>query len=167
MPGSVVHNHAVNHIGLNVPDLDAAVAWYAAVLGFQVIHPPVEVVAGEGEGGVRFANMNGPQFGRARVAYLTAGNGVGIEMFEFGDPRTEPFSNDWEFWRPGIWHLCITASDVAELADRIAAHGGRHRTDIAASPSKSAFRLTFCQDPWGNPIELMNASYDRLVQASA
>jgi len=74
----VVHNHVVNHIGLNVPDLDAAVAWYAAVLGFQVIRPAADVIAGKGGPGTRFAQLNGPRFGKARVAYLTAGNGVGI-----------------------------------------------------------------------------------------
>ena len=31
--------HAVNHVGINVPDLGAAVAWYVSVLGFEVVHP--------------------------------------------------------------------------------------------------------------------------------
>ena len=159
-------NFAVNHIGINVPHLNDAVAWYAAVLGFQVVQPAVEVAAGEGDAGSRFTRINGPKFGRARVAYLTTANGVGLEMFEFMQPRTEPFVDDWEFWRPGIWHICITAPDVAELAAWIVAHGGRHRTDVVTSAPGSEFRLTFCQDPWGNPIEVMNASYDRLVQAS-
>ena len=74
-------NHAINHIGINVPDLDAAVAWYTSVLGFQVIRPPFEVAAGQGEGGQRFAHINGPKFGRCRVAYLTANNGICFEMF--------------------------------------------------------------------------------------
>ena len=166
MSGAARPNLAVNHVGLNVPDLDAAVAWYTSVLGFEVLRDPAEIVAGDGEAGERFAWINGPKFGRARVAYLTSGNGVGLEMFEFGQPRTEPFADDWEFWRPGIWHICVTAPDVGELATLIAAHGGRQRTDVIASPPGSQFRLTFCQDPWGNPIELMNASYDRTAQAS-
>lgn len=160
-------NHAINHLGLNVPDLDAAVAWYASVLGFQVIRPASEVVAGDGESGARFAHINGPKFGRCRVAYLTAGNGVGLEMFEFSEPRTDRFADDWEFWRPGIWHLCVTAPDVAVLAASIASHGGRHRSEVLEAPEGSDLRLTYCQDPWGNPIELMNASYDRSVEAAA
>ena len=160
-------NHAINHLGINVPDLDAAVAWYHSVLGFQVIRPPFEVVAGQGEGGRRFAHINGPKFVRCRVAYLTAGNGVGFEMFEFAEPRTERFADDWEFWRPGIWHLCVTAPDVAALAANIAASGGRHRSDVLEAPAGSGLHLTYCQDPWGNPIELMSASYDWSVAASA
>ncbi len=160
-------NFAINHLGINVPDLDAAVAWYASVLGFQVIRPAFEVIAGQGEGGQRFAHINGPKFGRCRVAYLTAGNGVGFEVFEFGEPKTERFADDWEFWRPGIWHLCITAPDVAALAEAIVASGGRHRSDVLEAPAGSGLKLTYCQDPWGNPIELMNASYDRSVQAAS
>ena len=158
---------AVNHIGINVPDLDAAVAWYASVLGFEVVHPVAEVVAGEDEVGTRFAQMNGPAFRKGRVAYLATGNGVGFEMFEFLDPRTKPFKDDWEFWRPGTWHFCITTPAVGELAASIAARGGRHRTPVLESSPGSGFMMTFCQDPWGNPIELMSASYDRIAQASA
>ncbi len=160
-------NLAVNHIGINVPDLDAAVAWYASVLGFEVVHPVAEVVAGKGEAGTRFAQMNGPTFRKGRVAYLATGNGVGFEMFEFLDPKTEPFRDDWEFWRPGTWHVCITTPDVEGLAASVAAHGGRHRTAVLEASPGSGFRMTFCQDPWGNPIELMSASYDRIAQASA
>ncbi len=159
-------NFAVNHIGINVPDLDAAVAWYASVLGFEVVHPVAEVMAGEGEAGMRFAQMNGPAFRRGRVAYLATGNGVGFEMFEFLEPRTERFKDDWEFWRPGAWHVCITTHDVEGLAASIAAKGGRHRTPVLETVPGSGFKMTFCQDPWGNPIELMSASYDRIAQAS-
>ena len=160
-------NFVVNHIGINVPDLDAAVAWYASVLGFEVVNPVAEVVAGEGEAGMRFAQMNGPTFRKGRVAYLTTGNGVGFEMFEFLDPRTERLKDDWEFWRPGTWHICITTPDVEGLAATVAAHGGRHRTAVLESSPGSGFKMTFCQDPWGNAIELMSASYDRIAQASA
>jgi len=161
-----VHNHVINHIGINVPNLDAAVAWYAAVLGFQVIRPAADVVAGQGGAGKRFRQINGPLFGQARVACLTAGNGVGIEMFEFVEPQTGRFADDWEFWCPGIWHLSVTAPDVAALAAEIAAKGGRHRTEILEAPPGSGFSLTFCQDPWGNPIELTDASFDWTSAAS-
>ena len=167
-------NHAVNHLGVNVPDLDAAAAWYTSVPGFQIIRPAFEIVAGESESGQRFAHINGPKFARCRVAYLAAGNGIGFEMFEFSEPRTERFGDDWEFWRPGIWYLCITAPDVAALAEAIAVSGGRHRSAALEAPPGSGLKLTYrqdpwgnpSQDPWGNPIELMNASYDRSVQAA-
>lgn len=165
MVDAAVHNHVVNHIGINMPDLDAAIGWYAAVLGFQVVAPAADVVAGEGEAGIRFAQINGPKFHRGRVAYLTSGNGVGIEMFEFVEPRTPAFIDDWEFWRPGIWHICVTTPDVAAMAARVAASGGKHRGAVIEAPP--GFRLTFCADPWGNPIELADASYDRTAQAGS
>lgn len=62
-------------------------------------------------------------------------------------------------------NLCLTAPDVAALAENVTANGGRHRVEVIEAPP--GFQLTFCQDPLGNPIELMNASYDRSVQAAA
>lgn len=167
MANTPAYNVVINHIGINVPDIDAAVAWYTSVLGFQVINPVTEVTAGEGPAGTRFVQINGPKFGRCRIAYLTSGNGVGFEMFEFSELKTRPFADDWEFWRPGIWHMCITVSDVGALSARIAAAGGRQRTEVIESPAGSGMTLSFCQDPWGNPIELWDASYDRVAQASA
>jgi Glyoxalase/Bleomycin resistance protein/Dioxygenase superfamily len=32
---------AVNHVGMRVEDMDAAIAWYRAVLGFDLIDGPV------------------------------------------------------------------------------------------------------------------------------
>lgn len=167
MASAPIYDVVINHIGINVPDIDAAVAWYSSVLGFQIISPVTEVTAGEGPAGPRFVQINGPKFGRCRIAYLTTGNGVGFEMFEFSEPKTLPFVDDWEFWRPGIWHMCITAPDVGALSTHIVAAGGRQRTEVIESPPGSGRTLSFCQDPWGNPIELWNASYDRTVQASA
>ena len=131
--------HVMNHVGINVPDLDAAVAWYVSVLGFEVVHPVAEVTAGVGTAGVRFAQMNGPRFRHGRVAYLTTANGIGFEMFEFIEPRTLPFRDDWEYWRPGLWHVCLTAPDVAALAATIAANGGRHRTEVLEASPGSGF----------------------------
>ena len=34
---------AINHIGLSVPDIDAAIAWYGDVLVFRLVTPPAEM----------------------------------------------------------------------------------------------------------------------------
>jgi len=39
---------AINHVGHTVPDIDAAVEWYADVLGFSIVAPPAAIEAGSG-----------------------------------------------------------------------------------------------------------------------
>src|SRR5262245_2341902 len=74
---------ALNHVGVTVPDMDRAIEWYGAVLGFRLIYrrvlqhrPDVPEVR----------EIFGPRFGRALQAHMLGANGVGIELFQFLDP---------------------------------------------------------------------------------
>lgn len=117
-----IHNCIVNHPGISVPDLDAAIAWYTSVLGFQVVVPAVEVAANDGKAGEGFAWINGPKFSRGRVAYLTADNRVGVKYSSLSIPRPKRSPT---IAGPSIWHLCLTMPDVTGLTASIAANGGR------------------------------------------
>ena len=33
----------ITHVGISVPDLDAAIAWYTTVLGFHVLEGPFDI----------------------------------------------------------------------------------------------------------------------------
>ena len=155
---------AFNHVGINVQDVDAAVAWYQQVFGFEVIIPPFDIVAGEGEPGQRFARLAGSSFGKTRVAYLTTGNGIGIEMFEFTDPQTGDFpENDsplGEYWRPGLWHFAITSPDVDAFIAEVEAAGGSRATETVETPPGSGYKLVYAKDPFGNVFEVMSVSFE-------
>jgi catechol 2,3-dioxygenase-like lactoylglutathione lyase family enzyme len=147
---------AVAHVGVTVPDLDGAVRWYGDVLGLEPIGPPVEVRATEGHGGAVAADVFGPRFGRFRQAHLATANGVALELFEFAD------SGD------GIAHFCLTTPAIDALARRIAAAGGRMRTSRVWDlfPGEP-YRMCYCEDPFGNVIELYSHSHERVYSNRA
>src|ERR671911_2792234 len=86
-PQSIVYPRAINHIAVSVTDLDKAVKWYQEVLGFTVINGPVEFGADDSLLGMVVKDIHGPNFKKMRTVWLSSGNQVGIEIFEYLDPR--------------------------------------------------------------------------------
>lgn len=77
-----------SHIGISVPDLDAAVKFYSEILGFYVLMQPSGVIEDTSAIGVMCTDVFGPGWERLRIAHLSTGDGIGIELFEFaGQPR--------------------------------------------------------------------------------
>jgi catechol 2,3-dioxygenase-like lactoylglutathione lyase family enzyme len=100
-------NKVVNHIALHVPDIDAAVEWYTSLFGFRKLKDMPHC-------SVRSENPDAPVFrvydGRLqsfKVAFLTAGNGVGFELFQFIDPPMSEQSS-FNYTRGGVFHVAIT-----------------------------------------------------------
>ena len=58
-----------SHIGISVPDLDAAVKFYAEVMGFYVIMQPSEVTEDDSAIGVMCTDVFGPGWDRLRIAH--------------------------------------------------------------------------------------------------
>ena len=63
-----------SHIGLSVPDLDAALAFYAEVLGFYVLMPPSDVTEDDSAIGVMCTDVFGP--GWQRLKSRMSGGGL-------------------------------------------------------------------------------------------
>ena len=157
-PPSPVTPVAVNHIGLTVPDIFAAIDWYGAVFGFNLVMGPRLLEAAEAatqESG----SVMGPRFRRAYQAHLLAGNGVGIELFQFLDPPVDEREDEMVFWRRGLFHFCVTDPDIDGRAARIVAHGGKRRTETYAFAPGRPWQLIYCEDPWGTIIELFSHTY--------
>jgi catechol 2,3-dioxygenase-like lactoylglutathione lyase family enzyme len=152
---------AVAHLGLTVADLDRAVAWYRDVLGFDPLADPVEVRANEGHAGVVAAEVFGPRLRAFRQAHLASANGTALELFEFIDPPTEPPARSFEYWKGGLFHFCVVTPDVERTAERIAASGGRRRTRAWEIFVGEPYRTCYCEDPFGNPLELYTHSHER------
>lgn len=149
----------VNHIGVSVPDLDEALRWYREVLGFTVLTPPVEMDSTDGRLGAALAEMLGPRVRRFRMAHMTTGNGVGLQMFEFLEPRQEAPADAMAYWQTGFFHICVTDSDIDGLAARIAEHGGR-RSQVWRQIPGQPYAASYCTDPFGNVIEINSHGYE-------
>jgi catechol 2,3-dioxygenase-like lactoylglutathione lyase family enzyme len=152
----------ITHIGVTVTDLDHAAEWYCDVLGFQALGPAVKVTVDHGHAGAIAADVFGPRLVSFRQTHLASANGVAIELFEFLDPPSEPRPDTFDYWKTGIFHLCLVAPDIEELAARIADSGGRQRTSrVWEMWPGEPYRTCYCEDPFGNIIELYSHSHER------
>lgn len=149
---------SVNHIGLTVPDVFAAIDWYGAVFGLRcIMGPRLLEPARHGESGTVF----GPRFKRAWQAHLLSANGVGLELFQFIDPPVDP-RNDAAavpYTSRGPWHVCLTHPDVAGVVETVVQRGGAVLSDPAAFVPGRPWVLSYVSDPWGTVLEVMSHSY--------
>ena len=141
---------AVAHVGIAVPDLERATSWYAEVLGLDPLGSPASVTAGGGHAATVAADVLGES--SFRQAHLTSSNGVALELFEFERGQTR--------WR-GIFHVCLVPPSLERTAGRIAASGGRRTSRIWQIFPDAPYRTCYCEDPFGNTIELYSHSHER------
>ena len=111
-----------SHIGISVPDLEAAVKFYTEVLGWYLIMKPTEIVEDDSAIGEMCTDVFGPGWGKFRIAHLSTGDRVGVEIFEFSNQENP--ENNFEYWKTGIFHFCVQDPDVEGLAEKIVAAGG-------------------------------------------
>jgi catechol 2,3-dioxygenase-like lactoylglutathione lyase family enzyme len=147
---------AFNHVGMTVPDIDRAIDWYGRVLGFSLIfrrvleyRPDVPEVR----------EIFGESFRRAHQAHLLSAGGVGLELFQFLDPPVVSPADNFEYWRTGVFHLCVTDPDLEGLVERVLANGGKQRTRIWQFLPGRPCKLVYCEDCLGNIIEGFSHQY--------
>jgi predicted enzyme related to lactoylglutathione lyase len=148
---------AINHVGVTVPDIHAAIDWYEAVFGFGCIMGPCVLEADE-----YTTAILGPRFRRAWQAHLLGGNSVGIELFQFIDPPAHgpgPTGERAPWLDHGPWHLCITHPNVQGMIDRIVDHGGTLLAGPHVLVPGRPWTVAYTIDPWANMVELMSHTY--------
>jgi lactoylglutathione lyase family protein len=155
-----------SHIGLSVPDLEAAVAFYADVLGFYVIMGPTELEEDDSDIGTMCTDVFGPGWGRLRIAHLSTADRIGIELFEFDGHQ--PPKDNLAFRTHGMFHFAVQAPDLEDLLARIVAAGGKQRMPVRAYyPGKKPYRMVYVEDPFGIVFELYSHSYELTYSAGA
>ena len=149
---------ALNHVGITVPDIWGAIDWYGAVFGFAHVMGPRVLQAGSAATH-ETPSIFGARFRKAYQAHLVTANGVGLELFQFVDPPVEEPADKLEYWRRGVWHLAFTAPDIDAFCERIVAAGGKRRIPTFTFIPGRPYQLIYCEDPWGNIIELFSHQY--------
>lgn len=145
-----VYPRRLAHVGLTVPDVEAAVEWYREVLGFDVIAAPETFEPDDDHAGELLTEALGA-FERVTIAHLETASGVAVEFLSFAATGTQA---DLTPRRAGWAHLCVVDEDVAGLAARIDDHGGDHYAAVREVFPGEPYRLTYCRDPFGNRIEI-------------
>ena len=155
-----------SHIGISVTDLDQAVKFYTEVLGWYVIMPPTRIESDDSAIGIMCDDVFGKGWGHFNIAHLATGDKIGIELFEF--KNAERRENNFEFWKTGVFHFSVQDPDVEGLAAKIVAAGGKQRMPIREYyPGEKPYRMVYCEDPFGNLIEIYSHSYELTYSAGA
>ena len=102
-----------------------------------------------------------------KFAILTSGNGVGLELFQFIDPEPVLRDQAFEFRRVGFFHICVTDPNPEELVAKVVHDGGKQ---LGGWMDYSQYGLAghkgaYMQDPWGNVVEVMSISIERVCSA--
>jgi catechol 2,3-dioxygenase-like lactoylglutathione lyase family enzyme len=155
----------INHIAVSVPNLEEAVKWYTEVLGFTVVKDPIDIIADQSLKGRAVKDIHGPALKKMRMAWLSSANQVGFEIIEYVEPKAEKRLDNFEYWKSGFIHICITDPNIKELCRRISESGGKQRTEIWEVVPDKGYKIAFCEDPFGNIIEIFDHSYEQIISA--
>jgi catechol 2,3-dioxygenase-like lactoylglutathione lyase family enzyme len=153
----------MNHVGVTVPDIDAAIHWYVEVFGLQLLAGPLHCDLST-RGGDRRANVFGPRWGAMKLAHLVTGNGAGLELFQFLEPNVTTPEENFPYAQVGPHHLAFTVADFPGTLKAVLENEGRQRSQIF-DVNDGEF-ICYCEDPWGNVIEIVSKSYDALAAAT-
>jgi catechol 2,3-dioxygenase-like lactoylglutathione lyase family enzyme len=153
---------------VSVTDIHLAMRWYRDTLGMAVLAEPALVSAHAENSSDRDSHLAsvvreifGPRLGKFMICHLVSSSGSGVELFEFIEPAAERRESgaNFEYWKSGFFHLAITDPDVEGLAQKIAENGGKQRTATMELFPGSGKKICFCEDPFGNIIEIYSHSY--------
>jgi methylmalonyl-CoA/ethylmalonyl-CoA epimerase len=139
---------AVDHVGIAVPDLDAAIAWYHDHLGMIVLHEEVNE-----DQGIREAmlSVRGAPVGNAQVQLMAPLDESSV-IAKFLDKRG-----------PGIQQLAYRVSDLDALTERLRDQGIQLLYDVPRRGTANS-RINFIhpKDAGGVLIELVEPAAESI-----
>lgn len=150
-----MNESAFLHVGVTVPDLDSAVAFYVKVLGFR---PAPARFTSSGPQAAQLSGYaaRGDEDPTHEVAFLRKG-GFFLELVTFrtGEPGPERIPMK----HYGFQHLALSVLDVDATLALAEEHGGQRvperRIQLALGDDAASITIAFCADPAGNLIELV------------
>ena len=131
------------HTAICVPDAEAAVAWYADVLGLTVLSPPY-LMDGESIARDMGELLPPPPAVRAAIVGNAEGDHV-IEVIEYPNAGSAP--NGREFTDAGISHIGLVCDDLEATRAELDAKGVEFMTTGVADIA--GLRTAWLRDPWG------------------
>lgn len=145
----------IEHIGITVPDHDAAVAFFRAAFGAEEM-----ISQTEANGGPMPAEEVGPMndlrpgTSMLKVSILRLRNGPNVEIFEIDRPGGSPDANIADY---GISHFSVNVGDIHAAASAFEAAGGTLVSapyDLGAPEDGPGNKGVFGRAPWGLLIEI-------------
>lgn len=147
-----------NHVGVSTSDLERSINFYKEVFGAKVLIPPTDLVEGSPEATRRRKNIFGDHWGGMRIAHLSIADGIGIELFEFIEPKQQKAENNFQYWKSGTFHFALTSPNIEETMVAIEANGGKVRTEC--HELYPDVKVIYAEDPDGTVFEVVSSSYE-------
>ena len=129
--------------------------------------PPTNITKDESAIGQMCTDVFGESWKSFKIAHLSTGDRIGIELFEF--PNQENPKDNFEYWKTGVFHFCVQDPDVEGLAQKIVDAGGKRRMKEPRYyyPNEKPYRMIYMEDPFGNILEIYSHSYELIYSSGA
>jgi len=119
--------------------------------GFKCIRPELAANAGDPAADM-LQQIYGEKLQKVRIVFLSSGNGVGFELFEFADPPVKkPDLENWtleeQYRRGGVFHICLTVPSPDEKCDECCRDGAVRIGKTV--PGANGSTALYFRDPWG------------------
>lgn len=138
---------SVRHFGIVVNDIEKSLHFYRDLLGLQIQRDMIE----EGE---FIDTILGLQNVKVRTVKMGGENGnTLVELLQYESHAGKKREN-YEIFDLGVSHIAFTVEDVNEEYKRLKERGIAFTYEPQISPDNKA-KVTFCFDPDGVPIELV------------
>jgi catechol 2,3-dioxygenase-like lactoylglutathione lyase family enzyme len=143
----------IDHVGINVPDLENAIPFFNDVLGFTPITQigPIPLDAGWKE----LTRIN-PATGTVTIKMINAGTGASIEVFEYADNKgsqVQPNTDDI-----GASHIAFYTTDIQAAVKYLKSKNVKILGEPFVTPSGDTAGETwvYFETPWGSKMELVS-----------
>ena len=88
-------------------------------------------------------DIHGPRLKIMKMAWLSSANQVGFEIFEYVEPKAERRLDNFEYWKSGFIHICITDPNIEDLCKKISESGGKQRSKIWEIVPDKGYKIAF------------------------
>jgi catechol 2,3-dioxygenase-like lactoylglutathione lyase family enzyme len=147
----------IDHVGITVPDLEAATEYFAAVFAAETEQEVWAKSAKPAKGERVEQSLGLPSGAEMRAArMLRLPEGPRIELFEYWAPEQAPPLSPSDF---GLQHLAIFVDDMDGACRRIEENGGELMSGPHRMPDPDCGpddRYRYTRAPWGTTIELVS-----------
>jgi catechol 2,3-dioxygenase-like lactoylglutathione lyase family enzyme len=163
----------IEHIGLIVPDIEAATEFLVQVFDARVLYALVPAT----EDGLPPASAPSPEelervlgtapgMAIAAVRMLGLGSGANIELIRYHGSDQRPAARPSDI---GVQHFSVCVDDVAAVGERMRAAGGQMLEgplDLPGLEAGTGNRFWFGLAPWGTSIELLQVRSPQAYEAA-
>jgi catechol 2,3-dioxygenase-like lactoylglutathione lyase family enzyme len=140
----------MDHVGITVPDIDQAIAWFHDVMGCET-----PLTFGPFSGVDAILDVD-PAAVVEQITHVRCGQSASIELFQYDAPdqrTTPPLNSDY-----AGYHIAFYVTDLVAAADYLEGKGVRRLAGplpVTAGPAAGQ-TINYFQAPWGTYIELIS-----------